>query len=412
MSKGLQIIEFAQGIAGPMAGARLVELGASVIKIEGADGDWLRGAAPAMPDNNGESGGDSASFFHLNRGKRSLALGPNPASARALFDALLHKADVLITDRSDEELRALGLEDLCEDAYLPNPRLVRVHISPLGRHGPIRNYQGSELTSQAMAGYTRYLGTHGQPARRLGADVASTGTGMFAVQAVLAAIFARGRTGKGQRVDLSLLNSLLSMKSIHIAAQCDPDVYAGPRVGGANFPPERGWKTRDEPIFFSFGGSVGAEGRPGWVEFVKEIGAEHLLQDKRFDHRGRNSTGHGTDVNALRQVYEKEFARFSADTLVDIIRKHTGNAARYMRADETVAHAQTVALGIVQDVPGRDGSSQRVRGFPVRFSRLKPQIQGVAPRLGEHTAEIARDAGFAEDVVSQLVEKGALRLVA
>ena len=408
MSQALQVIEFAQGIAGPMAGARLAELGAHVVKIESAEGDWLRGAAPAMPNDSS----DSASFFHLNRGKRSLALGSSPESAHAVFEALLLKADVFITDRSDDELRALGLKDLCDDVYAPNPRLVRVHISPLGRHGPIRNYQGSELTSQAMAGYTRYLGTHGQPARRLGADVAATGTGMFAVQAVLAAIFARGRSGQGQRVDLSLLNSLLSMKSIHIAAQCDPDVYAGPRVGGANFPPERGWKTKDEPIFFSFGGSVGAEGRPGWVEFVKEIGAEHLLQDKRFDHRGRNSTGHGTDVNALRQVYEKEFARFSADTLVDIIRKHTGNAARYMRADETVAHPQTTALGIVQEVAGSDGNRQRVRGFPVRFSRLKPQIYGTAPRLGEHTAEVVRGAGFAEEIVSRLVEEGALRLAA
>lgn len=404
MNQALQVIEFAEGVAGPMAGARLAELGATVIKIEAASGDWLRGAAPAMPGDSE----DSAAFFHLNRGKRSLALGNKPEAARAVLESLLRTADVLITDRSDIELQSLGLHALCEDVYAANVRLVRIHITPLGRNGPINHYQGSELTTQAMAGYTRYLGVHGLPARRLGADVASTGTGTFAVQAVLAAVFARRRTGRGQRVDLSLFNTLLSLKSIHIAAQCDPDVYAGPRVGGANYPPERGWKTADEPIFFSFGGSVGAEGRPGWVAFVKEIGAEHLLEDKRFDHRGRNSTGHGTDVNALRPVYEKEFARFPADTLVDIIRKHAGNAARYMRADETIAHAQTVALGIVQEVPAADGTMHQVRAFPVRFSRLRPRIHANAPRLGEHTAEVVGEAGFAADALGRLITAGAL----
>jgi crotonobetainyl-CoA:carnitine CoA-transferase CaiB-like acyl-CoA transferase len=272
----LSVVEFAEGIAGPLAGSRLAELGATVVKIEPAGGDWLRAAAPAMP-----GGSDSAAFFHLNRGKRSIALGDKPELARGLILSLLANADAFITDRSDAQLEALGLAELAQDTYGANPRLVRVHISPFGRHGPIKHYQGSELTAQAMAGYTRYLGVLGNPAQRLGADVASTGTGTFAVQAVLAALFARRRTGAGQRIDLSLLNSLLSLKSIQITAQGDPDVYAGPRVGGANYPPERGWKTADMPVFFSFGGSVGAEGRPGWVEFVKEIGASHLLEDKR-----------------------------------------------------------------------------------------------------------------------------------
>ena len=112
-----------------------------------------------------------------------------------------------------------------------------------------------------MAGYTRYVGTGGQPAVRLGANVAGCATGIFAAQAVLAALYARRTSQRGQRVDLSLLNSLLAMKTVHLAAQSDPDASEGPRVGGAYDPPERGWKTRDKPITFAFGGAVGAEGR-------------------------------------------------------------------------------------------------------------------------------------------------------
>ncbi len=404
MTAGIRVIELADGIAGPLAGGRLAELGASVVKVEPPEGDWLRGAAPAMPDSE-----DSAAFYHLNRGKRSLAMGERPLTGASLLLKLMEQADVLITDRGDAQLREMGLADLSEDDCPRFPRLIRVHITPFGRRGPISHYQGSELTAQAMAGYTRYLGRHGEPSCRLGADVASTGTGTFAVQAVLAGLFARRRSGQGQRIDLSLLNSLLSLKSIHIAAQGDPDVFAGPRVGGANYPPERGWKTGDEPLFFSFGGSVGAEGRPGWVEFIKEIGATHLLEDKRFDHKGRNSTGHGTDVNPLRPIYEEAFAKFSGDYLVDVIRKHAGNAARYMRADETMAHPQTAALGILRDVRASSGKMHRVRAFPVRFSRTKTSIYEHAPSLGQHTEAIALEAGIGSAELQRMRTAGGLR---
>lgn len=403
MMQSLRIVELAGGVAGPLAGLRLAELGATVTKIEPAEGDWLRGASPAMPGSD-----IGAAFFHLNRGKRSLALGAQPAAAAPLLRSLLDGADVFITDRSDDDLRALGLQDF-DTAY---PRLVHVHVSALGYRGPMAGHRGSELTAQAMAGYTRYLGVQGEPSRRLGADVASVGTGLFVLQAVLAALFARRRRGRGQRVDLSQLNSLLSMKSIHLAAQSDPDVYAGPRVGGAHYPPERGWKTADEPVFFQFGGSVGAEGRPGWVGFVQEIGSGHLLEDSRFDHKGRNSTGHGVDVNALRPVYEREFARLPAERLVDIARRHAGNAAVYQRLDQTLQHPQTAALGVLREVAGPGGKRTRIRAFPARFSRLRPATDAPAPRLGEHTAAIAGEAGIDGAGVRRMIAEGALAGIA
>jgi crotonobetainyl-CoA:carnitine CoA-transferase CaiB-like acyl-CoA transferase len=388
MLKGIRIVEFAEGVAGPLAALRLGDLGAEVIKVECAGGDWLRGAAPLLPDTE-----MSAAFFELNRGKRSVLLPAEPGAARTLLRSLLEKADVFITDRTDKDLRATGVDGLASDPYAPNPRLIRVSISPWGERGPLSEHQGSELTAQAMAGYTRYLGVHGEPACRLGADVASAGTGIFACQSVLAALLWRGKSGEGQHISLSLLNSLLAMKSIHLAAQSDPDRYAGPRVGGANNPPERGWKTQDEPIFFSFGGSVGAEGRPGWVQFVEEVGLAHLLNDKRFDKNGRNSTSHGTDVHALRAEYERGFAQHSAGYLVDVIRKYAGNAAAYQSADAAIAHPQTAALGIVQRVASSDGPVVKVRSFPARFSRLRPQLKGNAPGLGEHTVTVAAEYG-------------------
>src|SRR5579862_5301015 len=107
MLEGIKVIEFAEGIAGPLAGVRLSDLGAEVTKIEPASGDWMRGAAPTIPDTD-----ISAVFFDLNRGKKSLALGKNPAAARSLLLKLLESADIFITDRSDAELEEYGLAHL------------------------------------------------------------------------------------------------------------------------------------------------------------------------------------------------------------------------------------------------------------------------------------------------------------
>ena len=376
--KKIRVVEFAEGVPGPLAALRLSDLGADVIKVESVEGDWLRNAAPALPGSE-----MSAAYFELNRGKRSVVL-----NEKLTLSALLKNADVFITDRTPEQLAALGVTGLDAEPYAANPKLVRIAISFWGDRGPLRLNKGSELAAQAMAGYTRYVGSREAPACRLGADVACAGTGIFAVQATLAALIARAKSGIGQRVTLSLLNSLLALKSIHLAAQSDPDVYAGPRVGGANYPPERGWKTKDEPIFFAFGGSVGAEGRPGWVKFCEEAGFNRLLEDPRFDKIGRDSTGYGVQVQELRADYEREFARYSAEELVALIRKHAGNAASYQRADQALAHPQTEALGMVREVPAAGGATVKVRAFPARFSNMQLELKGVAPALGEHTQSV------------------------
>jgi crotonobetainyl-CoA:carnitine CoA-transferase CaiB-like acyl-CoA transferase len=360
--KGIKVVELAEGVAGPLAALRLCELGADVVKVEPAGGDYMRGAYPQAPGSD-----TSAAFLDMNRGKRSVIAGSSPEAAAALLTRLLRDADIVITDRADDGLAAFGIGAALEAAEHGNSKLIHIAITPWGRHGPIRNRNGSELTAQAMAGYTRYLGEHGLPARRLGADVASVGTATFAVQATLAALFARGSSGKGQRVDLSLCNTLLSMKSIHLAAQSNPDEYKGPRVGGANHPPELGWKTADEPVFMAFGGSVGPSGRAGWVDFVKEVGLEKLLEDPRCDKNGRLSTGHGTHVHEMRETYEQAFKKFSGEHVAETIRKYRGSASVYQRLDTTLAHPQAQALGLIQEVE-RDGMKDRHRRFPARFS--------------------------------------------
>lgn len=410
MLENIRVVDFSEGVAGALAAVRLAQLGAEVVKVESYEGDWLRGTAPVMTGTQ-----MSATFFALNAGKRSLRLGHAPETAASLMKSLLQRTDVFITDRKSAQLQAMGLDEANAPTYSPNPRLIVAAISAWGEKGPWAEQEGSELTAQAVAGYTRYLGASSEVARRLGADVAAAGTGIFTGQAILAGLLSRSRNGGvGQRVSLSFLNSLIAMKSIHLAAQSNPDRYSGPRVGGANYPPERGWRTRDKNIFFSFGGAVGASGRPGWVNFLHEAGIPRLLDDPRFDKTGRNSTGLGSDVLALKSEYEKEFQRFGADELVPLIRKHAGNAASYQRTDEALEHPQTEALGVVREVStAKDGASTtRVRAFPARYSRTRPEVSGSAPDLGEHSVEIALELGLSSTDIDAAVEIGAIALPA
>jgi crotonobetainyl-CoA:carnitine CoA-transferase CaiB-like acyl-CoA transferase len=388
------VVEIASGVAGPMAACRLADLGADVVKAEWGDGDWTRQGPPALAGKTG------AAFFALNRGKRSVHLAGAAAENTRLLRRLVERADVVITDQDSAGLSALGLAGVDEDTCVWNPRLIVAQISALGRQGPLAGKPASELCAQAMAGYTRYVGAHGKPAVRLGADVAGCATAIFAAQAVLAALFARRRSGKGQRIDLSLLNSLVSMKTVHLAAQSDPDAYEGPRVGGAYDPPERGWRTADAPITFAFGGAVGAEGRPGWVQFVEAMGLSRMLDDPRFDKTGRLTTGLGPKARELKAEYEAEFTKHPAAEVVAQVRKFGGFASAYLSHSQLLEEPQMHALDIIRDVP-HAGSTTRVLDFPVRFSSSRPAVRGHAPQIGEHTEEVARELGMAAGLVSE-----------
>jgi crotonobetainyl-CoA:carnitine CoA-transferase CaiB-like acyl-CoA transferase len=385
---GLRIVEAASGVAGPMAASRLADLGADVVKVEWGSGDWMRGCPPFVTEGIG------AAYFALNRGKRSLCLGETGEGESDLLRALVARADVFITDQTTQTLSALGLAGVAAETCEWNPRLIVAQISALGKHGPLADKPASELCAQAMAGYTRYLGASGRPAVRLGADVAGCTTAIFTVQAVLAALLSRRRSGRGQRIDLSLLNSLLSMKTVHLAAQSDPDSFTGPRVGGAYDPPERGWATADKPITFAFGGAVGAEGRPGWIPFVTAMGLSRMLDDPRFDKHGRMTTGMGAKARELKSEYEAEFGKRSAAEVVAKARGFGGFASAYLTHEELLREPQVRALDIVTAVACGTRTVPTLN-FPVKFSASKPVIRGDAPRLGEHTREIAAELGLA-----------------
>jgi crotonobetainyl-CoA:carnitine CoA-transferase CaiB-like acyl-CoA transferase len=401
---GMKVIELASGVAGPLAGVRLSDLGADVIKIERSPGDWLRAAAPIAPGSL-----DSAPFISLNRGKRSVGIGGQLRAAAPLLSRLVATGDVVISDWDQADMDLAGVATLLTEAGQGRSRQVWILLNDFGHKGPLATRRGSELVVQAHAGYTRYLGERGRPAIRLGADVAGSATAIFAVQAVLAAMREVRRSGTGQSVMISRLNALLTMKSVQLAAQSDPDDYQGPRVGGAHYPVESGWQARDEPFTFFFGGFSGNQGRPGWTDFVDEIGLGWMREDDRFkdDPTGRLTTGNGPRVHALRPEYESEFIKHDASEIVAAVRRHGGSAAEYQDHSDVVNHPQTRALGILRDV-SNVGSEFRVSAFPARFSTLKTRVLGDAPSFASSTTAIALELGFTAEQLDAMIHDGAI----
>lgn len=271
-----------------------------------------------------------------------------------------------------------------------NPKLIYCAMTPFGESGPMANQPGAELVLQAVSGYTRYVGDpHGEPVR-LGADIAGINTGIFAYQAIVAALIARQQSGVGQEIQVSQLGSLLTTKTIMLGVQNNPDDWDGFHLASTTDGPEIGWKTKDGYITFDFGTSP-----DGWAKFCRRIELDHLVDDPRFEDWYRTMCL-GAELQLLRHEYEKGFADKTSDELIELIRELGGNAFPYLDYDHLLQTEQVDSLEVLEDVPLPGCGTMRMVGFPWQFSELKPGIRTAPPRLGQHTKAILAELGNAD----------------
>ncbi len=239
---GFRVLDLTQGLCGPFCTMQLGDGGAEVIKIEPPAGDFARRMGPPFV------GEESAGFLSLNRNKRSVVLDLNSASGRDAVSRLARDADILVEDLGLGAANKIGLG--YDQLSRINPKLIYCAISAFGEEGPLRDAPGSELVVQAMAEYTASLGRIGDPPVRAGADIASLNTGIFAAQAILAALFHRIRTGEGQRVTVSEFGSLLHMRGIMWTSMSDPDEWYGFHLDHYTKPPDYGYQAQDGALYF------------------------------------------------------------------------------------------------------------------------------------------------------------------
>jgi formyl-CoA transferase len=254
-------------------------------------------------------------------------------------------------------------------------------ISDLGLEGALAGRAGSELTAQALCGFTRYAGTPEAPCR-VGYEIASVGAGMHAVQAMLAMALERERSGRGDYCHIAVLGQLLTLKAILLGAQSDPDAWLGFHLNGPHWPADTGWPAADGQVTFDFRHGE----REGWVKLCQAIGLGHLPDDP--DYADWRSTIYIGDRKASHgEPYRRVFRTMPAAEISALINGFGGISVRFHDYDELFAHPQLAHLAPFVEVRG-----DRQIGTPFRFEGGGPAVlrPDPAPRLGEAAAELRR----------------------
>ena len=380
---GFRVIDLTQGLCGPFCTMQLGDAGAEVIKIEPPAGDFARRMGPPFV------AGESAVFLSLNRNKKSVAIDLETSSGRAAAARLARDTDVLVTDFASGAADGFGLAH--DQLRAANPRLVYCSITPFGEDGPLRHSPGAELVIQAMAEYTASLGQIGDAPVRVGADIASLNTGIFAAQAILAALFHRLRSGQGQRVAVSEFGSLLHMRGIMWTSMSDPDDWYGFHLDHYTKPHDHGYRTKNGSLYFI----LRRGGSEDWDRLIMELGMEEVLADPRFADYGRAATSIGRYATEVKPIWEKAFANRTREELVALIKSVGGDAVPIMDYPSLMTHPQTAALEAVAEVDHPTAGRFKTVRPVARFSATPDSIRIPPPTLGQHTDEVLRAVGIA-----------------
>lgn len=369
---GIRVLDLSRVLAGPWAGMTLSDLGAEVIKVEPLDGDDTRGYGPP-------SRGDvSAYFASANRGKRSIAMNLRHPDARALLDAMILGADVLIENFRTGVPESLGIEPARTRAL--NPRLVHCAISGYGRTGPAAARPGYDLAVQAESGLMAITGPAEGPASKVGVATVDLTTGLNATIAILAALHQRERTGEGQTVEVSLFDTQMQALA-NVAASALFTGAEARRCGNAHptIVPYQSFAAGDGAFVLACGSDA------LWARLCALIGRPEW----RDDPRCATNPARVAHRDWLVPELERVFATAGVATWVE----------RCAAAGIPVAPVNGVRDALFGELATARGLRVEADGIPMVASPLRLSASPMAepvrpPHLGEHTDAICREHGF------------------
>lgn len=372
---GVKVLDLCRVVSGPFATMHLGDLGADVVKIEEPGrGDESRRYGPPF------IAGESAYFLSVNRNKRSCAIDLKTSAGRDTVLALAGVADVVIENFRPGTLDKWGLG--FEALRARNPGIILCSISGFGQTGPDADRPGYDLILQGESGVMDITGDPDGPPMKVGTSIADLVTGLYASQAVLAALMRRQRTGEGGRVGVSMLDALASLLTFN----------AGMFFASGESPTRRGnvhpTISPYEPFRASDGWiNVGVANDKFWSIFCEVIGRVELLGDQRFETAPRRASNRTDLVSILAPVFAQ---RTRADWLATLGR--AGIPCGAIRTVKDVCEApQLVERGMVQTVAHAVSGAVRFIARPIRFDDQAPAPSAPPPMLGEHTSEVLSD---------------------
>lgn len=376
--EGMRVLDFTEYGAGPWCTMLLGDLGADVIKVERPGGDGFRSWAPMQS-------GEGSGFLQLNRNKRSIILDMALSEHREAAKRIALQVDVLVENYRPGVMAKSGIA--YEQLKELNPKLIYCSISGYGQTGPMKDRGGFDLVLQGHGGLMSVTGEAGAPPVKSGVPIIDFGASAHAVIGVLAACLARGKTDKGQHIDISLLDVPVSWLGLLAAKYWSTGEI--PRAMGSAHPlsaPYQAFAAADGYI------TIAAGNQALWASTCDVLGLNHLLDDPRF----ANNNTRAENQRELAMLVQEVLQRDTCKNWIARISARGVPCGPIASVDQVLIDPQVLHRKMVLEMEDPELGTLKMIGSPIKMSGAPTSLRRAPPRLGQHTDEIAAEFHVAD----------------
>ncbi len=391
MLEGIKVLDLSRALAGPYCTMLLGDMGADVIKIERpGKGDDSRAWGPPFIE------GESAYFLSINRNKKSITLNLKSEKGKEILFKLIKISDVLIETNRPGVMEKLGLS--FEEVKKVNPKIVYCSISGFGQTGPYKLRPGFDQVIQGMGGLMSITGEENRPPIKVGVAITDVGAGMYAAIGILAALLRRDKTGKGEYIDVSMLDGTISW----LTYQSGRYFASGevPKPMGSGHPlivPYQAFKTKDVYINIAVGNDS------LWRKFCETIGL-NIADDPKFSTNAKRVENKEELIKILNEILSKKTGK----EWLEILNKAGIPCGPIYKLNDIFSDPHVLSRGMVSEIEHPKAGKIKLTGVPIKFKNSPGKIRLHPPLLGENNFEILEEIGYKKEEIEKFREEGVI----